>query len=114
MTTSRLQRSTLTVRGRRLPPGARSLHETPQLSCAQLAMMSVGVKERHSYHTPAAPGIGRNSSFALAELLLQESVIGREIQVPSCQVPGEVQRGLQCLQNTCVAATELRERLQFC
>ena len=29
-------------------------------------------------------------------------------------IPGEYKRGLQCLQNTCVAATELRERLQFC
>jgi hypothetical protein len=42
------------------------------------------------------------------------SDFGREIQIPSCQVPGECKRGLQCLQNTYVAATELRERLQFC
>src|SRR6266404_6346150 len=54
-------------------PARDSLHETPHCLAHNWEDECRGW-ERHGYHTPAPPGIGRNSSFALAELRLQKSV----------------------------------------
>jgi hypothetical protein len=54
-------------------PARDSLHETPRCLAHNWEDECRGW-ERHSYHTPATPVIGRNSSFALAELRLQKSV----------------------------------------
>src|SRR6267154_353667 len=54
-------------------PARDSLHETPHCLAHNWEDECRGW-ERHGYNTPAPPGIGRNSSFALAELRLQKSV----------------------------------------
>src|ERR1700694_1100248 len=58
-------------------PARDSLHETPHC-VAQNWEDGCRGWERHSYHTLAAPGIDRNSSFALGELRLRKSVTSVE------------------------------------